>query len=109
MKPLASAWLVTWESVGENKPSPPVGGGVLAVLNYRWSSNRVRDFVEQLYAALTGGPSDKIAFARNPKANPYRVIYGTVDRVPNGDVMHCGYNPSVHARRVRNVRLEVVD
>lgn len=107
-KPLKSAWLLTWEWIGENK-RPPCGEKVLALLSGRWSPVRVSELVEQFYVALTSDPAGKLSIARNRTANPYPIMYGNVGGIPVADQMHVGHNPWIGARRVRNVRLATVN
>ncbi len=109
MKPLKSAWPLTWDSIGSHKSPPPGGNRILAILNYRRSPERVREFVEDLYVTLAGGLSDKVAIATDRQANLYPTMLGNVGGVRVIDQMHCGHNPWINARRVRNVRLERVD
>ena len=99
---LKSAWLVTWEWVGDHARVDEEKK-LVAVFNYRWSGKKVFDLVEQLYIALEYGLWDKIGVARNKRSNPYPAELGA-----KGEV-HCGHNPSLRARRVRNFRVVVND
>ncbi|SRR6266571_5943205 len=96
---LRSAWIVTWEWAGDHARVDEEKRFVTA-LNYRWTGERVRNLLEQLYIALEYGPWDKAAVAKSKRNNPYPAV-----SVPPGEV-HCGHNPWLRARRVRN--LEVV-
>ena len=107
-RPLKSAWLVTWEWIGDHAHVEE-SEKIVAVLNYRWSSEKVRDLVEQLYAAFKYGPSDKAAVAHNKKTNPYCAKFGSISGVPWGGEVMCGHNPWLYARSVKNFRVKVRD
>jgi hypothetical protein len=91
-----SAWLVTWEGTSRVPEDP-----VAAILNYRMSAIRVKDFVGLLYASLKYSPREKLLVAKNTKANPYPAAMTLFQRI------HCGDNPLLHARLVSE--LKVVD
>ena len=97
-----SAWLVTWEWVGDHARVDEEKR-VVTVLNYRWSAKKVRDLVEQLDVALEYGPWDKVGVARNKRSNPYPAELGALGEV------RCGHNPSLRGRRVHNFRVVVND
>src|ERR1035438_790623 len=91
-----SAWLVTWEGTSSAPENP-----VAAILNYRMSASRVKDFVELLYVSLTCSPREKLIVAKNAKVNPYPAEMTLFQRI------HCGHNPLLHARLVSE--LKVID
>jgi hypothetical protein len=107
VRPLASAWLIHWEWVGE--ANRPPGDPVITVLSGRRADAWVCDFVEQIYLALAMGPEEKVSVARNAKNNPFPTMLGSVNGVPWSGQIFCGHNPWIFARKVRNVRVEIRD
>src|SRR3954467_8521872 len=95
MARMKSAWVVTWEWMGDHARVEEQKR-LVTVLNYRWSYGRVLEFVEQLYVVLVYTPFDKANVARREKSNPYRATY------ESGEV-HCGHNPWLRARRVSDL------
>jgi len=95
---LKSAWIVTWDWMGDHAKVDEEKCFV-TVLNYRWSNERVRDLLEQLYIALNYSPWDKTAVAKTKKNNPYPA------KVISSREIHCGHNPLLRARRVRNLKV----
>jgi hypothetical protein len=91
-----SAWLVTWEGTS-CVPEDPVA----AILNYRMSVSRLKDFVGLLYASFKYSHREKLLVAKNAKENPYPATMTLFQHV------HCGHNPLLHARLVSE--LKVVD
>jgi len=84
------AWLITWEWSGD---AAAVADRVVAILNPRWSVDRVIEIVEFLYAECNYNLNEQVAFARKPKNNPYRAI-------ENFGLITCGHNPWLEARKV---------
>lgn len=98
-----SAWLVTWEHLGDHAtPQEPVA----AVLSPRLSAHRVLEIVELLYANASYDPSKRIAIAKNRKENPHPARFGVLHGVPWEGEITCGHNPWLEARLVRNLRAE---
>ena len=107
--PLRSAWVVAWESIGD-QPLVPTDREVVAVLNYRWSGSKVREITEQLYASLNYTPHEKLRAAWDRTANPYPARFGELNGVPWTAEVLCGHNPWLKARMVKNLRtIEVED
>jgi hypothetical protein len=107
-RPLKSAWLITWEGIGAHARTDK-RGGVVAILNCRWTGQKVREFVEQFYIALTCGAWDKLALAHDKRSNPYPALFGTIRGIPWSGEVICGHNPWLHARGVRNLRVTIND
>lgn len=105
---LKSCWLITWEWSGEHARVEDKTR-VVALLNYRWTGAKIREFVEQLYAALTYHAWDKAAVANNRRSNPYPAKYGRLGNVEWLEETFCGDNPWLHARRVKNLVVTVED
>lgn len=94
------AWLVTWEWTS---PSAEVADRVAAVLPPRWTTERVASVIELLYAQATSSVRELAAYAKNPKANPYRA------EIVDGGRVHCGHHPFLLAVPVRDLRITVED
>jgi hypothetical protein len=94
-RPLKSAWVVTWEWIGEHAAVEETRR-VVTVLNYRWTTEKVRDLIEQMYVASEYSLSEKTRIARDRRTNPYRA------KVASAREVHCGHNPWLRARFVRN-------
>ncbi len=94
-----SFWVVTWEGTDESivKGSK---GHVAAILSARKSEKYVAQFTEELYA-LSLDLEDQIEKSRY--LNP-RIAYPTKIE---GRRIHCGHNPHLSARRVKNMAVEV--
>jgi hypothetical protein len=92
------AWLVTWEWLSNEAT---VADHIAAILNSRWSIQRVAQTVEFLYIKGTACASDMAAYARRSTSQPYRV---------EGDFngrMTCGHNPWLFARLVSNLKVSI--
>ncbi len=98
-----SAWLVTWEHMGDHATPPET---VAAVLSPRLTARRVLEIVELLYANASYDPSERIAFAKSRKGNPYPARFGVLHGVPWEGEIVCGHNPWLEARLVRNLRAD---
>jgi hypothetical protein len=95
----AKAWLVTWEHMGAHaKPEERIA----AVLSPRWSEERVRQFVELLYANATFSVSERIAYMKG-QFSPYPAQFDSQGGVTLADSVHCGANPWLFARRVNGL------
>jgi hypothetical protein len=100
-----TAWLVTWDHVGEHaQPPRPIA----AVLSRRWGADRVAQIVELLYANEYYSISERIAYA-GESFNPYPARRGTLYGVPWDGEICCGHNPFLYARLVDNLRTEGED
>ncbi len=94
-----TAWLVTWNSVGEDN-SPQ---SIAAVLNPHWSARRVRDLVEVIFVNSSYSLSERIGYAKNRSFNPYPAQFSGFNGVLwEGQIM-CGANPWLFARLVDNL------
>jgi hypothetical protein len=92
-----SAWLITWEYAGEHaKPERKIA----AILNPRWSSDHVREYMELLYTSLCYTISERIAYAKNRSFNPYPAEYQRENGIPWQGQITCGHNPWLFARLV---------
>lgn len=100
-----SAWLVTWARSG---PHVPLEKTVAAVLSSRWSSKRVLEMVELLFAQECFSPSERVEWARG-KFRPYPAEYVSTGGVPFQGQIVCGADKSLYARMVKNLRAEEGD
>jgi hypothetical protein len=98
---LRSAWLITWESF-----SAPVSDEkkVVAIFNYRWGGRKIREYIEQLYVSSEYSVADKVRVARDGRDKIYPAEFARINGVPWHGEIHCGHNPLLRARIVRNVR-----
>jgi hypothetical protein len=96
-----TAWLVTWEWVGDHaKPERKIA----AILNPRWSPDRVREYVEFIYANSYYSISERIDYAKNRSFNPYPAEFMRVrGGVQWQGQIICGHNPWLFARLVDNL------
>ena len=91
-------WLVTWEWSGAHAKR---GDKVAAVFDSRVSAERVREYVELLYAQETYTLSEKIdCFVGNRRRHPYPAEFVKLEGVPWEGEIHCGHNPYLRARLV---------
>ena len=91
------AWLVTWEWEGNHAK---VENPVAAILNPRWSSERVRQTVELLYVNAMFSLGERVQYAKSKKSNPYPAHFGQIQGHPYGGQVLCGHNPHLYARPV---------
>ena len=79
---------------------------VAAVLNYRRSSETVRQIVEILYVNAQYSLAERIAWA-GKKFNPYPAEFSELERrVWEGEIT-CGLNPWLWARLVDDLHVEI--
>jgi len=92
---------VTWEWVGDHaKPERKIA----AILNPHWSPDRVREYVEFIYANSHYSISEQIAYAKNRSFNPYPAEFMPVrGGVQWQGQIICGHNPWLFARLVDNL------
>jgi len=101
---MKKAWLITWEWVGDHAARQ---NKIVSVLNYRLSGETVRKFTEQLYIDLTSTLSEKIAYAKNKKNNPYPAQFNRINGVAFEGQINCGHNPHLYGRLVSNLSIEI--
>ena len=99
-----NGWIVTWEGTGNHEITKGEGR-IAAIVNYRRSSEYVRDLVEFLYVNSLHF-QDRFAYAKNKKSNPYPADYVRLaDGAKYLDEITCGHNPYLRARRVDNIQV----
>jgi len=98
------AWLMTWEWVGDHAR---VKNPIVAIMNFRISGNRMREIVEQIYVNERYSLSERVAYAKNKKNNPYPAYFGTYKGAHCLWEVYCGHNPHLYARLVSDLRVEV--
>jgi len=103
MQKMKSAWLVTWEWMGDHAA---VEEKVAAIINYRKPASYVKDLMEQIYIEKTSTVSEKFSYAKSSKSNPYQARYGDINGVPWRGKIFCGHNPYLYARYVNNIQLQ---
>ena len=98
------AWLVTWEWSGNHAKRDEK---VAAIFDSRLSPERVRSFVEVLYAHEMYTLSERVAwFVGNKKRNPYPAEFVRLEGVPWEGEINCGHNPHLRARLVDDLTVE---
>lgn len=90
-------WLITWDWMGDHGK---VENEVAAILNYRFSPDTVSNIIELLYANNFYSLTERVAYAKNMRNNPY-----PARRTHTG--IYCGYNPFLCARPVDDLRVHV--
>lgn len=94
---MKSAWLVTWEWLGNHAKKEEK---IVSILNYRYSLERVKKYIEQCYIDSEYLLVDKLSCAKSANNNPYQA------ESSSGDKITCGHNPFLFARIVHNVKIE---
>lgn len=101
--PMKRAWLITWggtpHTIGNKER-------VVAILDSRISSERVRDYVELIYASAEYSLMERVLYAKK-RFNPYPARYLPIEGVPWRGLIGCGSNPWLEARHVANVQVVV--
>lgn len=105
---MKKAWLVTWEWVGKHAEREDK---VATILNYRFSGKTVAEYMERLYVDSEYSPSDRVAYVKSRKNNPYPAKFDTLEvggnRVTWEGRIYCGHNPYLYGRLVQNIHVEV--
>ena len=89
-----TAWLVTWEWIGDHAKRD---NKIVAVLNWRLSPEKISEMIEMIYANEYYSLEERVAFAKNKKMNPYKTTYDCQG------VLFCGHHPFLVARLVDNL------
>ncbi|MDG0801967.1 hypothetical protein [Pectobacterium polaris] len=104
MKKIKSAWLITWEWFGEHAKVDDEKR-IVSIVNYRKSHKYIYDLVGNLYTSHTASVSEKLTFAANSKKTIYPPYYFAKNGITYADIIHCGDNPFLYARRVKNLMI----
>jgi hypothetical protein len=91
------AWLIEWDWDGDHARHD---GPRYIVVNWRRSAKYVADLMERLYAQSEYSLDEQVALAAGRWENPYRA------RIEDFERIHCGHNPFLFARPVRNLSAE---
>ena len=98
-----TAWLVTWDCSGDHaRPKRKIA----AILNPRWSPERVRGYVEFIYVNSAYCLSERIGYANNRKFNPYPAKFMRVRGIVCTDQIMCGDNPWLIACKVDDLSVK---
>lgn len=97
------AWLITWEWAGDHAK---VKNPIASIMNSRISGERMREIVEQIYVNERYSLSERAAYAKNKKSNPYPAYFGTFKGVHCLWEVYCGHNPYLYARLVSDLKIE---
>ena len=98
------AWLITWNWSGNHEQ---LENPIAAILDYRLPAEEVREIVELLFLNRYASLSERLAYARDRKNNPYPAEFETIDGIPVNTGMTCGHNPWLYARIVDNIILNI--
>jgi len=101
---MKSAWLITWEWIGDHAR---MKDKVVAILNRRLSDETVRRFIEQLYILTTSNLTEKVSYARNRKNNPYQAEFNVINGIKYGGQIMCGHNPHLYGRIAKDISIEI--
>lgn len=101
---MKTTWLVTWDWIGKHAEMKPE---IVAILNYRYSAERVKKYIEQYYIDQYYSLEEKMACAKSSKNNPYPAEFGRINGVIFEGRITCGHNPWLFGRLVQNIRLQV--
>jgi hypothetical protein len=98
------AWLITWQGSGAlaeaQKP-------IVAIMNSRISGDRMLKIIEQIYVNERYSLSERIAYVKNRKNNPYPAYFGTFKNAHCSWEVYCGPNPYLYARVVGDLKVEL--
>jgi hypothetical protein len=94
---MKTAWLITWEWTGDRARKE---NKIVSILNYRRSSSQIKKIVEHLYVDSEYSLSERLAYAKSIKNNPYPALQ-------ERGMITCGHNPWLLARYVNNIRVDV--
>jgi len=101
-----TAWLVTWEWVGEHAERKDK---VASILNYRLSGKTVADYMEKLYVDSEFSFNERLEYAKS-KYTPYPARFDMLELDGNKahweGRIHCGHNPFLYGRLVQNIHVE---
>lgn len=95
-----TAWLITWEWVGNHARREDK---IAAILSPRLTSDRIKEIVEVIYANKFYSYRERVAFAKDKKANPYPATFDDIEGIPWQGRLRCGHNPWLEARLVDNL------
>jgi hypothetical protein len=102
---MKKAWLITWDGTehalrGRNQ--------IVAILGPRLSGEKVKNYVELLYANSEYSLSERLLHAKK-KFNPDPAEFLKIEGVPWKGSMSCGSDPWLYARQVKNLKVGVND
>lgn len=103
-RPGIKAWLVTWEWCSEHAKRDDK---VAAIFNPRLGAERIREYVQFMYASESYTLSERMDWALDKTKNPYPAQFGTLDGVSWQGQIICGHNPWLEARLVDDLSVEV--
>jgi hypothetical protein len=101
-----SAWLITWESMGNHVETP---NKIAVILDPRMKPDRVKTIIELLYVNEEYSLSDRISYAKSKRNNPYPAEYDAIGGVKWQGRITCGHNPWLEARLVDNLKVRLDD
>lgn len=94
------AWLVTWVWADGRDQE------VVSILSPRWGSKKIRELVEIFHVNSEYSLRERLEYATNKKwGNPYQSEFIRVHGVPHQAEIHCGHNPFLFARKVKDIKI----
>lgn len=98
-----TAWLIVWESAGNHAA---VDNPYVDIVSMRKSVRYIQDYVQRLHDTKCLSFSERVSTAKysKPARPPYETI---VVQSRHGTEIHCGHNPYLVAKPVRNLVVEV--
>ena len=99
-----SAWLLTWEFGPGRQRS--ARDRIAAILNPRWSSDRILRIVEVLHNAKNYSLTEQAGYANTYAFNPYPAEYLRVNGVRHLGFITCGHSPWLYARLVTDLKIQ---
>lgn len=101
---LSVAWLIQWDGQGEHAQQK----SCVDVVSARKAAKDVCEYVQRLYNLNRLSMHERMQEETFKKAD--RRIPATMTKTSKGDtVIHCGHNPWLEARKVRNLVVETDD
>ncbi|HVG33126.1 MAG TPA: hypothetical protein VM911_08600 [Pyrinomonadaceae bacterium] len=100
-----TVWLITWEAFASTLVE---NGKIAGIYNYRLGDRRIKEVVQQLYVDEIYSLEGRLAFANGKlKLQPYEIVryYFYKGRVPYSEIIYCGLDPVLKARKVDNVKV----
>ena len=97
-----TAWLIMWEWVGGHAA---VEKPYVDIVSFRKNIPYVKEYLQRLHDLNCLNLRERMSAARYNRS-PKPIYEATVHRTTHGVEIHCGHNPYLVARHVRNLTIE---